>query len=130
MVSAIFGVIFGVTLVVFGGVLLANFGLIVVIYLVTCLIAGLLDYLESDNIAIIQINEPYQRFKASKKMGHFSILQHYHLLYLLRKKGLLPYKLVDFLNTITERYILESGRATWRFRHRILQEYFAERWVE
>ena len=93
-----------------------------VIGLVFGLVFGLMEYLKSDNIAIIQINQPYQRFRASMKMGHFSILQHYHLLYLLRKKGLLPYKLVDFLNAMTDRHIFEPGRATWRFRHQILQD--------
>lgn len=29
---------------------------------------------------------------------------------------------------MTERKFLESDGATWRFRHRLLQEYFAERW--
>ena len=82
-------------------------------------------YLAESNKGIIQINEPYQRFKASMKVLYFSILQHYHLRYILSKKGLLPYKLVDFLNDMTQRQFLESDGATWRFRHRLLQDYFA-----
>ena len=62
------------------------------------------------------------------KVLHFSILQHYHLRYLLSKKGLLPYKLVDFLNDMTQRQFLESDGATWRFRHRLLQNYFIDKY--
>jgi tetratricopeptide (TPR) repeat protein len=78
------------------------------------------------NVGIIQINKPYQRFIASMKVLHFSILQHYLLLYLLSEKNLLPFKLVDFLNDMTNRHILESDGATWRFRHGLLQDYFYE----
>ena len=93
--------------------------------------------------SFLQITTPYQRFRASMKSLHFSILQHFHLRWLLYRKGLLPLRLVDFLNEMTERHILESdgaefdkngkiikSGATWRFRHRILQEYFANQWVE
>jgi hypothetical protein len=38
----------------------------------------------------------------------------------------LPFKIVSFLNAMTAHHILESDGATWRFRHRILQEYFAQ----
>ncbi|MCF8247310.1 MAG: hypothetical protein K9J37_19865 [Saprospiraceae bacterium] len=31
---------------------------------------------------------------------------------------------------MTARHLLETDGATWRFRHRILQEYFAEQWKE
>jgi hypothetical protein len=85
---------------------------------------GLRDYIKDNNSRIIQIREPYERFKASMRVLHFSIIQHYHLLYLLDKKGLLPLKLVDFLNYMKDRGFLESDGATWRFRHRLLQDYF------
>ena len=78
------------------------------------------------NVGIIQIDKPYQRFMASMKVLHFSILQHFHLRHLLAKRGLLPFKLVNFLNDMTERNILESDGATWRFRHGLLQDYFYE----
>ena len=52
-------------------------------------------------------------------------MQKFHFSY---RKGLLPFRLVDFLNTMTERHILESDGATWRFRHKIIQDYFAELW--
>jgi hypothetical protein len=118
---------------VIGFVLSISFGL--VFGLISALVYGLIfsllgvftEYVKEYNIAIIQINKPYQRFKASIRLLDFSILQHYHLLYLLNKKGLFPFKIVDFLNTMTTQYILESDGATWRFRHKILQDYFAEK---
>ena len=78
----------------------------------------------------LQIKKPYQRFYASLKVLYFSILQHFHLRYLLHKKGALPLDLVDFLNEMTARHLLETDGATWRFRHRIIQDYFAGQWVE
>ncbi len=46
------------------------------------------------------------------------------------KKGLLPSKLVTFLNAMSVRHFLETDGATWRFRHKILQDYFAKAWEE
>ncbi|MCK6691956.1 MAG: NACHT domain-containing protein [Thermoanaerobaculia bacterium] len=87
---------------------------------------------------LIQIHTPYHRFTASAKALHFSILQHLLLRYQLYKQGLLPLRLVDFLNALSLRHILEfdgdpttgKGGGAWRFRHRILQEWFAGRWGE
>ncbi len=87
---------------------------------------------------VIQITTPYQRFIASAKSLYFSIFQHLLLRYQLVKKGLLPLHLVTFLNEMSLRHILEfdgdphtgKGGGAWRFRHRILQEWFAERWVD
>ena len=92
------------------------------------ILASLSYYLENTNIPIPQITHPYERFNASARVLHFSILQHKHLLYLLSKKGLLPYRLVSFLNDMETQHILESDGATWRFRHRLLQVYFAEKY--
>lgn len=86
----------------------------------------------------IQIATPFHRFNSSMKNFYYSILQHKFLCYQLRKKGLLPLNLVTFLNDMSLRHILEfdgdpktgTGGGSWRFRHRILQEYFAEKWVE
>lgn len=89
------------------------------------LVVRLVDYIKTYNTTIIQITKPYERFRASMRVLYFPILQHYHLCYLLIKKGLLPSKIVSFLNAMTAQHILESDGATWRFRHRILQEYFA-----
>jgi hypothetical protein len=36
----------------------------------------------------------------------------------------------DFLKAATEQNILESDGGSWRFRHRILQEYFVRVWEE
>lgn len=88
------------------------------------IVFGALETLNQESSAIIQINKPYQRFIASAKMMHFSILQHWHLMYLLSRKGCLPFKIVPFLNDMVQHKMLESDGATWRFRHRILQDYF------
>lgn len=91
---------------------------------------GLSDFINSNYSFFIQINYPYQRFMSSMRVLHFSILQHWHLRHLLHKKGLLPKKLVPFLNDMVACNILETTGASWRFRHRILQDYFADQWVE
>lgn len=98
--------------------------------LISGLVFGLVEILQEEPIQFIQINHPYQRFYASMRQFHFSILQHLYLRYLLYRRGLLPWHLVDFLNEMKARNLLESDGATWRFRHRIIQEYFAEKWVE
>lgn len=81
-------------------------------------------------MSILQITKPYQRFVRSFRSLHFSILQHFHLRYLFSREGLLPFQLIDFLNDLSRYNILETDGGAWRFRHRILQEYFAEKWVE
>jgi hypothetical protein len=93
------------------------------------LVRGIVEQLKNHN-SFIQINDPYQRFTASAKVLYFSILQHWHLQQLLHRKGLLPKKLVPCLNDMVECNILETTGASWRFRHRILQDYFADQWVE
>lgn len=95
---------------------------------------------------LLHIDTPYQRFFASAKNLHFSILQHWHLLRVLRRRKLLPSDLVKFLNDMADRHLLEwegelkrdkkgqiipnqkANGATWRFRHRMVQDYFAEKW--
>jgi hypothetical protein len=98
--------------------------------LVISLVLGLLDLLFNKHSPYIQIEKPYQRFIGSTKAIYFSILQHWVLRHQLYRKGLLPLYLVDFLNEMTKRHILESNGATWRFRHRIIQDYLAEQWEE
>jgi len=105
--------------------------------LVICLIRGLIGLL-NESKDIIQISTPYHRFNASKRILYFSILQHKFLCYQLRRQSLLPPNLVQFLDEMSLRHILEfdgdpetgKGGGGWRFRHRILQEYFAEQWKE
>ena len=75
---------------------------------------------------ILFIKKPYQRFINSAKSLHFSIFQHYLLRYQFYKEGKLPLKLISFLNEMYSRLLLETDGATWRFRHKILQDYFAE----
>lgn len=90
----------------------------------------------------LHIANPYQRFLLSLRFAGFSILQHFVLRLQLSKKGLLPLRLVDFLNemasyqvktrrfTTSAVHLLESDGASWRFRHRLIQEWFAARWQE
>ncbi len=89
-----------------------------------------LNDLHNNNMDIIQISHPYQRFRASNRAWYFSILQHRHLCYLLRNQDLLPPNLLTFLNEMSHRHLLETDGATWRFRHRILQDYFAGLWMK
>lgn len=86
--------------------------------------------LENEFSDFIQIKSPYQRFYASMKVLYFSILQHWHLCRLFYKKEFLPLDLVEFLNEMAARHLLETDGATWRFRHRIIQDYFAGLWEE
>jgi DNA replication protein DnaC len=88
------------------------------------------NVLLDENSRFIQILNPYQRLYGSMKVLHFSILQHFHLRYLLYKKGALPLDLVNFLNEMSARHILESEGATWRFRHQIIQNHFSELWTD
>jgi DNA replication protein DnaC len=90
----------------------------------------LIQQINKNNYSFVQINYPYQRFKNTAKLLYFSIFQHWFLLYLLRKKRLIPFQLVTFLNDMVKCNILETTGASWRFRHRILQDYFADQWVE
>ena len=119
------------------------------LYRCTKRLDALYDFLREKHTSILKIETPYQRFLASAKNLHFSILQHLLLRYQLSKKGLLPLRLVDFLNemasyqlekekgklksrrfTYSDVHLLESDGATWRFRHRLIQEWFARKWEE
>jgi len=92
---------------------------------------GTINTLHYENYTYLKINSPYQRFLASAKNLYFSFLQHFYLRYLLYKKDLLPFWLPDFLNVLTTNYFMESDDGeTWRFRHKILQDHFAEIWEE
>lgn len=123
-IGLFFGIIVGLFAGLFEGIIL---GLFFSINLATIFVLS--EVMSSKYYPpIIQINTPYQRFKSATKALHFSILQHWHLLYLLSKKDLLPKKLIPFLNDMVEYNLLETDGASWRFRHRILQDYFAARW--
>jgi hypothetical protein len=105
-----------------------RFIIVLVIALAIVLTFVLFKIIATESSDFIQIKSPYQRFNASMKVLHFSIVQHWHLRYLLYKKGALPLDLVDFLNEMKDRNLLESDGATWRFRHRMIQDYFAALW--
>lgn len=114
----IFGLFFGLTAGLDAGLILG-------------LLISLLLWLSGPKLgdnAYLKLTRPYQRFEASFRTLHFSILQHYHLRRILRKKGFVPKKLVSLLQKANSQNLLESDGGSWRFRHRILQEYFANHW--
>ncbi len=92
------------------------------------LLLFILNGIDKSIYPFLKIKNPYQRFKSSMWILHFSILQHMYLKWLLHRKGLLPFKLVKFLQKATVNNILESDGGSWRFRHRVLQNYFSEHW--
>lgn len=98
-----------------------SFGLAFILY-------GAIEDQLKNGQSYLKVSMPYQRFNSSMWALYFSILQHFHLRYLLYRKGLLPKRLVGFLKQATYDNILEFGGGSWRFRHRILQDYFAEYW--
>jgi hypothetical protein len=97
--------------------------------LVLSLVKGLIDYVKISKF-LLKTVYPYQRFRASAYKGNFAILRHLHLRRILRRRGYIPKDWVHFLQTATKHHILESDGGSWRFRHRILQEYFLEHWRE
>lgn len=83
----------------------------------------------SKNERILQISSPLQRFEISENP---SIFYHYILCSFLMIQGFIPEKLVHFLNEMSRRHLLEfdgnldteTGGGSWRWRHRIIQEWF------
>jgi hypothetical protein len=114
------GLIGGLVEGLIGGLILA---------LVVWLYGAWFDQLNS-SLSYLKLNHPHQRFNLSMKVFYFSILQHWHLRHLLYKKDLLPLHLIHFLKEATRHNILESNGGSWRFRHRVLQDYFAAYWEE
>jgi hypothetical protein len=108
-----FGIILGILL----GILFSN------------PLKGLLGRIDHSSSFLI-ISHPYQRFHVSFYKGNIDILNHFHLRRILRRRGYIPKDWVRFLQTATEHHILESDGGSWRFRHRILQDYFLEHWRE
>ena len=106
------------------------------------LLNGIINSIHKGGDDFIQITQPYQRFAASIKVLHLSILQHLLLRYKLKKIRLIPWNLIVFLNNLsncekkTYRFtkspvhLMESDGASWRFRHRLIQEWFAEKWKD
>ena len=94
------------------------------------IMAGVSKTFNSESTKFLNINSPYQRFNASAKTLHLSFFQHLMLRSQLFQKGLLPLHLVEFLDEMTHRHILETDGARWRFRHKLIMEYFTKMWIE
>ena len=94
------------------------------------LIGGLISMFDDKYMGFIKINKPYQRFRLSMRRLHFSILQHWLIRFQFSQKDLLPLRLLNFLNEMSKIHIMESDGANWRFRHQMLQDYFAKQWEE
>lgn len=131
--SMLIGLIFGVYDIITGDTqtLLYNLLLIPIVGVIMGMVFGLLhgftNFLEK-NTNYLKIQNPYERFQLSLLSLHPSILQHALLHYQFYQKRLLPLHLVDFLNQLSLNNVLESDGGTWRFRHRILQDYFSGKW--
>ena len=54
------------------------------------------------------------------------LIQHFILRIALALEKKAPLKYVKFLNSATEVRILEKDGGYWRFRHQLIQDYFAE----
>jgi len=82
--------------------------------------------------SILKINNPYQRLIYSLWNFDLAIIVHFSIRYSLYKEMRLPLALVYFLNEMSRRHLLEfdgdldteTGGGSWRWRHRIIQEYF------
>jgi hypothetical protein len=82
----------------------------------------------------LQITEPYQRFAASLRNFNIGLIKHIALRLTFALESTLPLRLVTFLNEMSLRHLLEfdgdpmtgKGGGSWRWRHRIIQEYFLE----
>lgn len=62
--------------------------------------------------------------------GGRACAQHYVLRILLWRSKRFPYRITPFLDSCTERILLQRVGGGWRFIHRSLQEHFAERYYE
>lgn len=117
-----------------GGIFMFAFGWIIgllvgfIIFILLIAFHGAIETLSENHSNFLQINQPYQRFVGSAKALHFSIFQHQLLRYRLSQKKLLPLQLDIFLKKMTAYHLLESDGATWQFRHKILRDYFAEKY--
>lgn len=100
------------------------------------IIGTLMSVINFDYVDIIQAKSPYFRFLNSAKNLHFSIFQHLLLRRQLSKKELIPFHLDKFLNEMAsyrvntrqfsthQIHLLEVERGSWRFRHRLIQDWF------
>jgi hypothetical protein len=56
------------------------------------------------------------------------IVKHFMLRFILAITSSLPYRLATFLKEMDARHIFESDGGSWRFRHKILQDYFVHKY--
>lgn len=73
---------------------------------------------------------PYNLISTIIFLSVTSIFAHYLIRTILYVKGVLPFKFVKFFNFLTKKRILEYEFGTWRFRHKIIQDYFAKMDIE
>ncbi len=79
---------------------------------------------------ILILEHPLTRF--TSYWVHLNLLHHFSLRLILTLQSSLPLRLVTFLNEMSLRHLLEfdgdpntgKGGGSWRWRHRIIQEYF------
>lgn len=112
----------------FIGLSLEGFNFALFSMFAVCSVFGFINIITEEFNTYLIIIRPYQRFYGSMKSLYFSLLQHWHLCYLLRKKGLIARRYPSFLKAATKHNILISNGGSWRFRHRILQEHFSGVW--
>lgn len=98
-------------------------GVLVTFFMVFMLFFLLFLFIREGKNGILRITRPYQRFTRSARSLYLSILQHGVLRWQLWRRGQTPLRLVRFLNEMTDRKLLESNGATWRFRHRLIMDH-------
>lgn len=114
-----------------------NAGFVSILQMLTTFIALFLattSSLSTIKSRLLYLETPYSRFK-NLPMFLLTFPHIYYRLKLFRKK-LLPLRLVHFLNEMSRRHILEfdgnldteTGGGSWRWRHRIIQEYFLKKY--
>lgn len=88
----------------------------------------ILSLIEKDYSLYLRIKSPYKRFWGSIALLYFSIIQHWHLCRLLRKRSLIVRRYPVFLNAAAAAYFLETDGGSWRFRHKKIQDHFTKLW--
>ena len=58
------------------------------------------------------------------RFGLDAFVEHFILRFFLSQRGGLPWKLIPFLDEAKERLLLHKAGGSYRFAHRLLQDYF------
>jgi len=82
--------------------------------------------------SFLVLDRPYRRFWAALKWINLFLFEHLVLRFFLFIQSSLPLRLAHFLNEMSRRHLLEfdgdldteTGGGSWRWRHRIIQEWF------